>query len=80
MPMLNHKKQRKVITMREEVEKQIANINLPDMDDDFFLPNDEDFMEMLYKVEALLDGDNKGGVELTTIVDKMMELYRDGDK
>lgn len=78
--MLNHKKQRKVILMREEVEKQIANINLPDMDDDFFLPNDEDFMEMLYKVEALLDGDNKGGVELTTIVDKMMELYRDGDK
>jgi hypothetical protein len=66
--------------MREEVEKQIMNINLPDMDDDFFLPNDEDFMEMLYKVEALLDGDNKGGVELTTIVDKMMELYRDGDK
>lgn len=80
MPMLNHRKQRKVILMREEVEKQIANINLPDMDDDFFLPNDEDFMEMLYKVEALLDGDNKGGVELTTIVDKMMELYRDGDK
>ena len=78
--MLNHRKQRKVILMREEVEKQIANINLPDMDDDFFLPNDEDFMEMLYKVEALLDGDNKGGVELTTIVDKMMELYRDGDK
>lgn len=66
--------------MREEVEKQILNINLPDMDDDFFLPNDEDFMAMLYKVEALLDGDNKGGVELTTIVDKMMELYRDGDK
>ena len=63
--------------MRDDIEKQVININLPDMDDDFFLPNDEDFMAMLYKVEAILDGDNKGSVELTTIVDKMMEMYRD---
>lgn len=64
--------------MRDNIKKQILEINLPDLDnDDFYLPNDEDFMEMLYKVEAILDGDNKGTVELTTIVDKMMELYRD---
>ncbi len=64
--------------MRDDIKKQILEINLPDLDnDDFYLPNDEDFMDMLYKVEAILDGDNKGTVELTTIVDKMMELYRD---
>ena len=44
--------------MRDEVKKQVININLPDIDDDFFLLNGKEFLDMLYEVEALLDGDN----------------------
>lgn len=62
--------------MRDEVKKQIVNINLPDIDDDFFLLNGKEFLDMLYEVEALLDGDN-GSTGLNAIIDKMLELFGD---
>jgi hypothetical protein len=62
--------------MRDEVKKQIVNINLPDMDDDFFLLNGKEFLDMLYEVEALLDGDNES-TGLNAIIDKMLELFGD---
>ena len=63
--------------MRDDIEKQIININLPDLDDDFFLLNGKEFLEMLYEVEDMLDkGDNS---TMDTIIDKMLELY-EGDK
>ena len=64
--------------MRSDIEKQVININLPDLDDDFFLLNGKEFLEMLYEVEDMLDkGDSS---TMDTIIDKMLELYRDGDK
>ncbi len=67
--------------MRDEVKKQILTINLPDIDDDdFFLPNGKEFLDMLYEVEALLDGDNEESTGLNAIVDKMLELYGDDDE
>lgn len=63
--------------MRDDIEKQVININLPDLDDDFFLLNGKEFLEMLYEVEDMLDkGDNS---TMDTIIDKMLELY-EGDK
>lgn len=62
--------------MRDEVKKQVININLPDIDDDFFLLNGKEFLDMLYEVEALLDGDN-GSTGLNAIIDKMLELFGD---
>ena len=63
--------------MRSDIEKQVININLPDLDDDFFLLNGKEFLEMLYEVEDMLDkGDNS---TMDTIIDKMLELY-EGDK
>lgn len=62
--------------MRSDIEKQVININLPDLDDDFFLLNGKEFLEMLYEVEDMLDkGDNS---TMDTIIDKMLELY-EGD-
>ena len=62
--------------MRSDIEKQVININLPDLDDDFFLLNGKEFLEMLYEVENMLDkGDSS---TMDTIIDKMLELY-EGD-
>ena len=62
--------------MRSDIEKQVININLPDLDDDFFLLNGKEFLEMLYEVEDMLDkGDSS---TMDTIIDKMLELY-EGD-
>ena len=62
--------------MRSDIEKQVININLPDLDDDFFLLNGKEFLEMLYEVEDVLDkGDSS---TMDTIIDKMLELYEKG--
>jgi hypothetical protein len=61
--------------MRDDIEKQVININLPDLDDDFFLLNGKEFLEMLYEVEDMLDkGDSS---TMDTIINKMIELYED---
>ena len=61
--------------MRDDIKKQVININLPDMtDDDFFIPRGKEFLNMLYEVESLLDGEDKeSGVD--AIINKMLELY-----
>lgn len=56
--------------MRDDIEKQIEAMNLPDeaiviAETDIVIPDD---LDILYKIEALLDGDNKGSLD--NIIDK----------